>query len=95
MEKISLIDQLPNGGAVIAIIVVVVVFLKKLDRTDEALARIVAMFTAETTASRKEYREHVTGIMDQGLTAHRETRDAIRSLHDTINPHGGRPDDGR
>jgi signal transduction histidine kinase len=58
----TILEQLPNGGAVVAIIVVVWFFL------------------SEIKESRKEYREHLTEIMKMGLEAHKETRDAIRSL---------------
>ena len=81
---LSMLEQLPNGGAVVAIIVVVVLFLKKQERSEETIKEIVGAFTAETTASRQEYREHMTGIMGQGLAAHRETREAIRALDATL-----------
>lgn len=82
--SVSLLDQLPNGGAVVAIIVVVGLFLRHIQQSNETLRGIVAAFTTETTAARTEYREHIRSIMDQGLTAHRETREAIRSLDATI-----------
>lgn len=80
----ALIDQLPNGGAVVAIIVVVGLFLRHVEKGNETLRGIVSAFASETTAARQEYREHVSAIMDQGLTAHRETREAIRSLDATL-----------
>lgn len=84
IADMSIMNQLPNGGAVVAIITVVILFLKKQERSDETIAKIVEIFTAETTASRMEYRNHVTSIMDQGLTAHRESRDAIRALESRL-----------
>lgn len=80
----SILDQLPNGGAVVALITVVILFLKKQERSEDTIKDIVGTFTAEIAASRKEYREHVTGIMTQGLEAHAETREAIRSLDATL-----------
>ena len=62
---LSMLEQLPNGGAVVAIIAVVVLFLKKLERSEDTIKEIVGAFTSETTASRQEYREHVTGIMSR------------------------------
>jgi hypothetical protein len=76
---ISLLDSLPNGGAVVAIIVVVMLFLRKIEQSEAIIKDITAAFVAETTAARNEYREHVSSIMSQGLEAHRETRDAIRA----------------
>ena len=73
----SILEQLPNGGAVVAVIAVVIIFLK-------ATKEIVAAFTADTAASRKEYIEHTAEIMRLGLDAHRETRSAIHSLDNTI-----------
>jgi uncharacterized protein Yka (UPF0111/DUF47 family) len=69
----SLLDQLPNGGAVIAIIVVTWLYLS-------AIKELMAQFIGESRDSRKEYREHITQIMQLGLTAHEETRAAIRML---------------
>lgn len=91
---VSLLDQLPNGGAVVAIIVVVGLFLRHVEKSNEVLRGVVAAFTAETSAARTEYREHVKAIMEQGLRAHAETREAIRSLDATLagpreNPRGG------
>lgn len=76
----GLLQQLPNGGAVVAIIVVVTLFLRHVEKSNETLRAIVATFAAETTSARHEYREHVGAIMQQGLAAHHETREAIRSL---------------
>jgi hypothetical protein len=77
---VSILEHLPNGGAVVAVIAVVVLFLKKQERDADSIQKIVDAFMAETSVSRKEYREHITEIMRMGLVAHQETRDAIRSL---------------
>ena len=72
-EATSLLENLPHGGAVVAVIAIVVLFLRK-QAEDTATFRAVAA----------EYRVHMAEIMGQGLAAHRETRDAIRSLDATI-----------
>ena len=72
-EASSLLENLPNGGAVVAIIAVVVLFLKKQERSEDAIK-----------AALLEYREHVDSIMRLGLDAHHETRDAIRRLDATL-----------
>jgi hypothetical protein len=77
---LSILEHLPNGGAVVAVIAVVVLFLKQQERSADAVQKIVDVFMAETAVSRKEYREHITEIMHLGLAAHHETRDAIRAL---------------
>jgi hypothetical protein len=87
----SLLSQLPNGGAVVAIICVVILFLKRAERSEEMIRSVVDSFTAETSASRAEYREHVGEIMRLGLTAHAETREAIRALTDTLRGIGENP----
>jgi hypothetical protein len=79
-SDISILEHLPNGGAVVAVIAVVVLFLKQQERSADNIQKIVDAFMAETAVSRKEYREHITQIMQMGLAAHHETRDAIRAL---------------
>lgn len=80
----SLLNNLKEGGAVVAIIAVVILFLKKQEKSDQNIKDMVNSFQVEMAASHRDFREHVTGIMNQGLTAHRETRDAIRALESTI-----------
>ena len=75
----SILEHLPNGGAVVAVIAVVVLFLKAQDQHQQSIRAVVDAFARETASARAEYREHVSAIMAQGLAAHRETRDAIRS----------------
>jgi hypothetical protein len=59
---VELLNQLPNGGAVVAVIAVVVIFLKKQEhyeaRMDAIAARIesiAAQFLAESSVARREY----------------------------------------
>jgi hypothetical protein len=80
----GIIENLPNGGAVVAVITITVLFIRKLEKTEGMIQHLVETFMGETIASRAEYREHVSEIMRQGLTAHAETRDAIRSLNATL-----------
>ena len=81
---LSILEQLPNGGAVVAIIAVVILFLKKQERSDDTIKEIVGAFTADTAVSRQEIREHMNRILGQALAAHRETREAIRALDETL-----------
>jgi hypothetical protein len=81
---VTLADQLPNGGAVVAVITVVGLFLRHVEKSNETLRGIATAFTAETIAARAEYRDHMTAIMSQGLAAHRETREAIHALDATL-----------
>jgi formiminotetrahydrofolate cyclodeaminase len=69
----SLLQNLPNGGAVVAVVAVVVLFLRR-QEADIAVLR-------EMSA---EYRQHMSQIMAQGLTAHQETRAAIRELAEAV-----------
>ena len=55
----SILQQLPNGGYVVAIIAVVVLFLKKQERHEDKVESIVNRFTDELASSRKEYLEHL------------------------------------
>jgi ferritin-like metal-binding protein YciE len=80
----ALLDQLPNGGAVVAVITITVLFIRKLEKTEGMITHLIETFAAESSASRGEYREHVSEIMRQGLTAHAETREAIRALNATL-----------
>jgi hypothetical protein len=58
----SILQQLPNGGAVVAIIAVVVIFLRRQDTSDARVEAIVKLFTDEIAASRREYVEHLREI---------------------------------
>ena len=78
----SLLESLPNGGAVVAILVVVGIFLKKQERSEDAIRAALAAYAADLASARREYREHIDSIMKLGLDAHRETREAIRALKD-------------
>jgi hypothetical protein len=59
VETTSLLQQLPNGGAVVALIVVVTIFVKRQDRGDEKMDAIVRRFTEEIATSRKDYLDHL------------------------------------
>jgi hypothetical protein len=78
--EVSILEQLPNGGAVVAVITVVYVFLRHQEKSNETLKAIVETFTKELSSARTDYREHIGEIMDKGLDAHRETRETIRGL---------------
>jgi hypothetical protein len=54
-----LLQNLPNGGAVVAIIVVVWFFLSRQDKNDAHVAAIVDTFTKELAQSRKDYLDHL------------------------------------
>lgn len=55
----QLLTNLPNGGAVVALIVVVWFFLARQDKSDVHVAAIVERFTQELNESRKAYLEHL------------------------------------
>jgi uncharacterized membrane protein YccC len=81
---IPLLENLPNGGAVVAVLAVVWVFLRKQERSEDAVRAALAAYAADAASARREYREHVTEIMRMGLAAHEETRAAIRALDATL-----------
>jgi hypothetical protein len=51
----ELLQQLPNGGAVVAIIVVTWIFLKKQERYEDKMDTITKYFVSEIALARKEY----------------------------------------
>jgi hypothetical protein len=55
----SLLNNLPNGGAVVAIIVVVWFFLSRQDKSDGHMETIVSRFTQELAQARKDYLDHL------------------------------------
>lgn len=55
----EILQHLPNGGAVVAIIAVVILFLKKQERYEDKLEIIVERFTAEIAQSRQDYLERL------------------------------------
>jgi hypothetical protein len=54
-----LLQNLPNGGAVVAIIVVVWFFLSRQDKSDAQVKAIVESFTQELAHTRKDYLDHL------------------------------------
>jgi hypothetical protein len=61
----SLLQQLPNGGAVVAIILVVWIFLNKQDKRDDRMEAMVNRFTEEIDRARKDYLDNVKSILDR------------------------------
>ena len=55
----ALLQNLPNGGAVVAIIVVVWFFLSRQDKSDGHMETIVTRFTQELAQARKDYLDHL------------------------------------
>jgi hypothetical protein len=60
----TLLESLPNGGAVVAIIVVVILFLRKIEASESTMKDITAAFLAECKEARKDYREHITSVLE-------------------------------
>jgi hypothetical protein len=56
---VELLQHLPNGGAVVAVVVVVMIFLKRQDTYDDRMQAIASRFADEIQASRKDYLEHL------------------------------------
>lgn len=54
VEK-TIFESLPHGGAVVALIVVVTVFLKRQEKSDETLKDVATLFATEVSESRKAY----------------------------------------
>ena len=65
MEE-SILQQLPNGGAVVALIAVVLIFIKRQDRAEERIEAIAKAFTAEIAQSRKDYLDHLRELTGRG-----------------------------
>ena len=59
----ELLQQLPNGGAVVAIIVITLIFLKKQERYEDKIGAIAKNFTDEMAAARKDYLERLDKLM--------------------------------
>ncbi len=69
----ELLQQLPNGGAVVAVILVMWLAMKRQERSDERLEKIVAKFTDELALSRRQYLEHLNEHLNRSSSS-RKTR---------------------
>ena len=58
-----LLTNLPNGGAVVAIVAVVVIFLRYQERRDNQTELIVKHFLDEVAVSRREYLDQIERIV--------------------------------
>jgi hypothetical protein len=59
----DLLQQLPNGGAVVAVIVITLVFLKKQERYEDKISSVSKSFVDEIAAARRDYLERLDKIM--------------------------------
>lgn len=63
----SLLSNLPNGGAVLAIVVVVVFYLKHQERREDQVEAMIKVFTDEIASSRRDYLESLGRLVDRVL----------------------------
>lgn len=68
----EILNQLPNGGAVVAIIAVVMIFLKKQEHYEDRMDGIVSSFTAELAESRKDYLAQLNRLTSRKPTSKSE-----------------------
>jgi hypothetical protein len=62
---LDILQQLPNGGAVVAVIAVVMIFLKRQERYEERMDVIADKFMSEIAAARKDYLERLDRLTDR------------------------------
>lgn len=80
MELIDLIKLLPNGAATIAVIVVVVLFLKQQDKINEALKQITDTFNEQNMHNQKLYQDQIGTLSNQQFVNQKAFQDQVHSL---------------
>ena len=81
-ELVSLIKLLPNGAAVIAVIVVVVLFLKQQDKVSNVLEQITDKFNDQTINNQKAFQDQINVLAQQYYTNQKSFQDQIQHLID-------------
>ena len=76
----EILKAMPNGGAVIALIAVVILFLKKQDRTDQMLGEITARFAAEVQSDRQAFQSQLAALMERSEVSQRLYMDQIKAI---------------
>ena len=78
----ELIKLLPDGASAVAVIIVVVLFLKQQDRINHMLESITKSFNDQVQESQKTFQEQILGLTRQQCDNQKLYQDQIQSLID-------------
>ena len=81
-EVMELIKLLPNGAATVAVITVVILFLKQQDKWNEALEKITTKFNEQNTYNQKIHQEQINTLAAQQYDNQRAFQEQIQLLID-------------
>jgi predicted ABC-type ATPase len=79
---IDLIKLLPDGASAVAVIVVVMLFLRQQDRINQMLETITRGFNEQVNDSQKTFQEQVLRLTSRQYDTQRLYQDQIQSLID-------------
>jgi len=78
----DLIKLLPDGASVVAVIIVVILFLKQQDKFNSVLKDVNSQNNSEANASQKAYQEQINNMATQYFTNQKSFQDQIQRLMD-------------
>jgi ABC-type transporter Mla subunit MlaD len=73
-----------QGGGVVGVIAVCLIFIKALGKRDDTIERIATSFTTSNESNQKAHREEVARLVDDHVTLTRETVKAVGRLDATV-----------
>jgi hypothetical protein len=82
-EIVDLVKLIPNGASVIAVIVVVILFLKQQDKMNEMLQAVTEKFNEQSTVSQKLYQDQLGNLSQQYFVNQKSFQDQIQLLIDS------------
>lgn len=82
-EVIDLVRLIPNGASVIAVIVVVILFLKQQDKMNDVLKQVTDKFNEQTAAGQKAFQEQINVLSNQHFENQKLFQGQIQSLIDS------------
>lgn len=78
----DLIGLLPDGASAVAVIIVVMLFLKQQDRINQTLETITRGFQLQVVDSRKAFQDQVLELTHQQFENQKHYQDQVQSLID-------------
>lgn len=78
----DLIRLLPDGASAVAVIIVVMLFLKQQDRINQMLESITKGFNDQVFDSQKAFQEQILSLARQQFDTQKQYQDQIQSLID-------------
>ena len=80
--EVELLQMLPGGGSVVALIVTVILFLKQQEKTQQGLSQITDTFNARIASTQSSFQDQVKDLMGQSAENQKHYQDQVQSLID-------------